>query len=559
MYQPHERTIIKPRRRNTSMYTQDINSLLSSYLLDEECAKDVILDVTSPSHPYVETREYAKERATDKHLTRRSSERRSADVTGNSSEDSFVTCASQEPESNSHVGGDGQSQSKQNHSPKESYQVSSLKFSPLATSSPPVSLIAEESLDYWERAEKACSNVCHDDSGFGAPQLSEDCVTCSYNQDLNMNNSCELALPHQQCASSKSHTRKETDELCLEKRFTGISLQDEATSPKECSELEQNTEHCTPVNRHNAIHRDSRTHDRLSDLDDSSSLFSHISIGPATHQKNTSTSCPRHYACLPSGEDSLDEFIPDEFNLSDLNINTNKSHKTESGRPPELSVHHMVTRDGCSPESAISSASTIDYLYSDPEEGITLIERHCPPSIHSGRTSLESVLSSHTQDLQDSDNDTVLYSWEDYGQTTPLCRRHSPGRPGQTNTSSSGHSEDSEATLVKTPSTVRSEGKVGGAVTPDIPAVLKRLSNVELRRQLVSLRDDPGPVTPSTRQTYLIRLVDLQNNPDLSRLALSTDKPGKTGLTNMAFILLLSCLAITIDKPGKGPFTCKAS
>ncbi|XP_064609729.1 uncharacterized protein LOC135473770 isoform X2 [Liolophura sinensis] len=567
-FKPDERTIIKPRHRNTSMYTQDINNLLSSYLLDEECAKDMIFDVTSPSHPYIETRKGAKERATDEHLPQYRSDK-SADIT-DSSEDSFVTCTSQNLENNTYSGGDGQSQSKQNHSPKKSYRVSSLKFSPLTTSLPSVSVIAEKSLDCRDSLKKSSSNISHDASGFYAAHMCENvsstsCVTCGINRDLDMNNSCDLSQSQQQCVSSydcwatgKSHcsqlrssrsqgveeqsrqqdtacqhrfTRDEYAEAFLEKQFTGISLQDEVPSPKLCSELEQNTQSGKPVKPNNPIHPDSNELG-LPDSDDTSSLFSHISVLPpdlhcnssATHHKSTLSSCHHQRgdnSSIPGEEDSLADFIPDEFNLSDLTINTNNSHKSGSGRHPGQFCHR--NRERCSLESAVSSTSTINYVYSDPEEGITLIERHGPSSIHSGRTSLESGLSSQTQDLQDSDNDTVLYSWEDYLQITPNGCRHSPRGPGQTNTPD--HSEDSEATLVLTTSSL-SDCKVIGDATPDIPAVLKRLSNVELKKRLVSLGDEPGPVTPSTRQTYLIRLMDLQNNPDLSRLALTTDKPG---------------------------------
>lgn len=115
--------------------------------------------------------------------------------------------------------------------------------------------------------------------------------------------------------------------------------------------------------------------------------------------------------------------------------------------------------------SVYSDASTVDYLYTDTENGVQLIERHLPSLCGStgSRRSVDSVLSVRSSDGQISDQncsqDTVIYNWQD------------------------AHTDWSD-------------------------------TNSVVRSKLKHLGDDPGPVTMTTRQTYLRRLSQLENNPD---------------------------------------------
>lgn len=128
--------------------------------------------------------------------------------------------------------------------------------------------------------------------------------------------------------------------------------------------------------------------------------------------------------------------------------------------------------------SLYSDASTVDYVYTDKENGITLIERHVPSLCGSAgsRRSLDSTRSGVSQQSSpgsqntDSSQDTVLYDWK-------------------------GNKVDNSDT------------------------------NSVIRMKLCNIGDDPGPVTKTTRQTYLRRLSQLQNDPEKKLLTKKT--PGK--------------------------------
>lgn len=123
---------------------------------------------------------------------------------------------------------------------------------------------------------------------------------------------------------------------------------------------------------------------------------------------------------------------------------------------------------------SINSETTIHY-WEDPATGKKLVERHIPSSFcgSSGRPSLNaSICTVSTVDSQK----TELYDWKCYTQTV----------------------DDNE----------------------------NRLSDKEIRQKLQSLGDSPGPITPSTRQTYLTRLKHLQTNATLGQLGITKTLPG---------------------------------
>ena len=123
------------------------------------------------------------------------------------------------------------------------------------------------------------------------------------------------------------------------------------------------------------------------------------------------------------------------------------------------------------------SSATILYLYTDPEKDVQLIETHLPSECGSrGRRSLESDATCCTVDSQQ----TELYDWR-------ACSKDS-------------------GTVDPPPPSV------------EIPERIASLSDRDLRENLKELGDDPGPITQSTRQTYLIRLHSLESDPGAVRI-----------------------------------------
>ena len=131
--------------------------------------------------------------------------------------------------------------------------------------------------------------------------------------------------------------------------------------------------------------------------------------------------------------------------------------------------------------SLYSDASTVDYVYKDRENGIALIERHLPSLCGSAgsRRSLDSIRSVASQNSSqgsqnlDFSQDTVLYDWK---ANKAICTDNSD-------------------------------------------------TNSVIRMKLCSIGDDPGPITKTTRQTYLRRLSQIENDPDKKLLTKKT--PGK--------------------------------
>ncbi|XP_030640197.1 uncharacterized protein LOC115820692 [Chanos chanos] len=104
----------------------------------------------------------------------------------------------------------------------------------------------------------------------------------------------------------------------------------------------------------------------------------------------------------------------------------------------------------------------VEYLYTDIEKGHELIETHVPPT---SNTSLSSTTS----------EDTVLYDWRS-AQTSPV--------KGKEN---------------KKPSEEDDRVETGG------------LTDKELRRRLIEVGEEPGPINSHTRPIYIQRLRRLQN------------------------------------------------
>ena len=146
-------------------------------------------------------------------------------------------------------------------------------------------------------------------------------------------------------------------------------------------------------------------------------------------------------------------------------------------------------------DSVYSNLSCREYVYRDSDQGVVLIERHipseCDASSAADRRSLDSSVLS-VQTAADSDN-TELYDWRAYQSDV-------------THSSVDGQETDDIS-------------------TPSLPECLTQLSNDEVRNGLRSLGDDPGPVVPSTRQLYLVRLAALQAAPR-AVLSLTVATPG---------------------------------
>ncbi|CAC5377516.1 ANKLE1 [Mytilus coruscus] len=148
-----------------------------------------------------------------------------------------------------------------------------------------------------------------------------------------------------------------------------------------------------------------------------------------------------------------------------------------------------------STSSMISDASTIDYIYTDKEKGIQFIERHLPSlQGSSGRQSLDSVCSFGSLNTVDSQQ-TILYDWKAFSDTS-TC------------------SEDPKSSQV--------------------PMLVTKLSNQQIREQLIEKGDKPGPITDNTRQLYLVRLSKMNEDPGY--LKLCAKQPGYSPELCQAFI-----------------------
>lgn len=160
-----------------------------------------------------------------------------------------------------------------------------------------------------------------------------------------------------------------------------------------------------------------------------------------------------------------------------------------------LSVENELNQGFCSKrpslDSILSDASTIEYIYSDPEERITLIEKRIIPS-KGGSTGRPSIDSAHSVISISSgvSDDTVIYDWKSYD----LLANHGADNGSHDST----------------------------------PNEVQNLTNEQLRASLVELGDDPGPVLNTTRQSYLLRLVRLKQDPKTGSLQLTNQAPGRS-------------------------------
>jgi hypothetical protein len=140
--------------------------------------------------------------------------------------------------------------------------------------------------------------------------------------------------------------------------------------------------------------------------------------------------------------------------------------------------------------SMYSNASTVDYIYTDKENGITLVERHLPSVCGSqgSRRSVDSQFSVNSNVLANPDNksnccslsseDTVLYNWRENAMI-------------KSNDSAKGCLDSAK--------------NVSNAID-------SKIDDKTLHSKLVHHGDDPGPITNTTRQAYMTRLGKLDNN-----------------------------------------------
>jgi hypothetical protein len=165
--------------------------------------------------------------------------------------------------------------------------------------------------------------------------------------------------------------------------------------------------------------------------------------------------------------------------------------------------------------NSYASDTTLEYIYTDTENGIALIERHLPSLCGSqgSRRSVDSVQSAVHSDnsiisqgsshagqhrshgrINDLSQDTVLYDWRDLSQDTVL------------------YDWRDNAMIINEDSGIGSSQSQPNSCPPSHG--YDNLDNEALRAKLSLLGDDPGPVTTTTRQAYLKRLSQLQNDPD---------------------------------------------
>ncbi|XP_041373213.1 uncharacterized protein LOC121386397 [Gigantopelta aegis] len=173
-------------------------------------------------------------------------------------------------------------------------------------------------------------------------------------------------------------------------------------------------------------------------------------------------------------------------------------------------------------DSIYSHLSCKEYVYRDTDTGVVLIERHIPSDYEGSSIDRQSfsssVFSVQTVDSQD----TEIYDWKAYQSD---CSE-SKSCQSDCNESKSYQSDCSELTA---DGRGVSERKMMPPQLPtSVPECLSQLSNNEVRDKLKSLGDDPGPVVPSTRQLYLVRLATIQADPHLVQhvMKLTDSVPG---------------------------------
>ncbi|KAK7486770.1 hypothetical protein BaRGS_00021917 [Batillaria attramentaria] len=223
---------------------------------------------------------------------------------------------------------------------------------------------------------------------------------------------------------------------------------------------------------------------------------------------------------------------------------------------PNISTHRK-TPARLSDESIVSTSSVREFIYRDKEKGITLIERHIPSdySGSSGRPSIESAcsvdsqdtvtydwaelvqkgeheasqefditagktLASETDDTLDDDSDKdwefVLDSDKEWSSSEDESRKNEKSRKQ--------NKPQPKPPVKNDIKNSRDEPATASASDVAVPPELQTLSNAAIHQSLKDLGEDPGPVLPSTRQAYLVRLASLQSGK--AKVAVSTSKPG---------------------------------
>ncbi|XP_053707749.1 ankyrin repeat and LEM domain-containing protein 1 isoform X1 [Synchiropus splendidus] len=135
----------------------------------------------------------------------------------------------------------------------------------------------------------------------------------------------------------------------------------------------------------------------------------------------------------------------------------------------------------------------VEYLYTDTEQGHELIETHIPPMSNASFCSNVS-----------SSEDTVVYDWRTMQkEMKEMKENHGPRGEG-----------------------APEEG--GDPENKSVIAVVKGLTDKELRLRLKELGENPGPINSRTRPTYIKRLCRLLQESDLQPSAL--DKQPQKGL-----------------------------
>ncbi|KAK3096430.1 hypothetical protein FSP39_000033 [Pinctada imbricata] len=200
------------------------------------------------------------------------------------------------------------------------------------------------------------------------------------------------------------------------------------------------------------------------------------------------------YECFQDGQDLHVEERGGLFNLESLEKMTLEDkicNYLSPDRKININMLRKVDEDNYDENNSVTlkkrissdSDATVEYIYNDPEKNVVLIEKHLPSDAGSvGRKSLDSILTCETFDSQK----TEIYDWRAYLK------------------------EGTQKAVVGS--------EVEDCKKEELPESLKLLSNVEIRDKLRSLGEEPGPITPTTRQTYLIRLSSLEGNPGLVRL-----------------------------------------
>ncbi|XP_028856959.1 uncharacterized protein LOC114802328 [Denticeps clupeoides] len=122
----------------------------------------------------------------------------------------------------------------------------------------------------------------------------------------------------------------------------------------------------------------------------------------------------------------------------------------------------------------VDTDEPVEYLYTDTAAGHELIETHVPPT---SNTSISSNISTSTSD------DTVLYDWRSL--TSPVKEKENV-KPCE-----------------------------------ETPGKGKGMTDKALRRQLVELGEEPGPINSRTRPLYIRKLRQLQQGSTTSKQSLS--------------------------------------